>query len=225
MRDRCRSSTKLRLVAVMLGRDVADVRASGKTRFTDSHVQAAEPVLSARSLTRRHLLEDVDVDVRPGEVVGLAGLLGSGRSETVKAIFGAQAVDRGEVSRRRRRRSGRLARPRPRRRDRAAARGPQGRGHRAGPLDPGEHPARRAAAADTRAGLVSDRKGDEIVEIFMRRLRIKAAGPAPEGPGAVGRQSAEGAARAAALPASRRCCCSTSRRAGSTSGRRPRCRR
>ena len=40
-----RELTKLRLVALMLGREVADVRASGKTRFTDSHVQAAEPVL------------------------------------------------------------------------------------------------------------------------------------------------------------------------------------
>ena len=171
-----RELTKLHLVAQMLGREVADVRASGKTRFTDSHVQAAEPVLSARSLTRRHLLEDVDVDVRPGEVVGLAGLLGSGRSETVKAIFGAQTVDRGEIS------VGgapvRIGSP-----GRALAAGiallPEDR--KAEGIVPDlsirENILLAALPRLTRAGIVSDRKGDEIVEIFMRRLRIKAAGP------------------------------------------------
>ena len=54
-------------------------------------------LLDAEGLTRRHQLVDVSLSVRAGEVVGLAGLLGSGRSETVKAIFGTQRLDRGTV--------------------------------------------------------------------------------------------------------------------------------
>jgi ribose transport system ATP-binding protein len=168
--------TKLHLVAVMLGRDVADVRASGKTRFTDSHVQAAEPVLSARSLARRHLLEDVDVDVRPGEVVGLAGLLGSGRSETVKAIFGAQAVDRGAISV-----GGTPVKTGSPARALAAGIALLPEDRKAEGIVPDLSIRENILLATlprlTRAGFVSDRKGDEIVEIFMRRLRIKAAGP------------------------------------------------
>ena len=57
-----------------------------------------EVVLAARGLSRHHVIEDVDVTVHRGEVVGLAGLLGSGRSSTAKAIFGAQPLDSGTVS-------------------------------------------------------------------------------------------------------------------------------
>ena len=191
--------TKLRLVAVMLGRDVADVRESGRTRFTASHVQAAEPVLSARSLTRRHLLEDVDVDVRPGEVVGLAGLLGSGRSETVKAIFGAQPVDRGEVT------VGgapvRLGSP-----ARALAAGiallPEDR--KAEGIVPDLSIREnillaRTAAAHARGSRVRP-QGRRDRRDLHAQVAYQGVGSRPEGPGAVGWQSAEGAPRAAAVP-------------------------
>ena len=89
---------RLQLVAHMLGREIGDVRARGVTNFERSaSIEGQPPVMEASRLTRRRLLDNVTVDVRRGEILGLAGLLGSGRTETVKAIFGIQAVDKGEV--------------------------------------------------------------------------------------------------------------------------------
>ncbi len=90
-------TTKLEVIATMLGRDVAEVRSAGRTSFTRDQVVGTDVVLDAVGLDRRHQLHDVSVAVHSGEVVGLAGLLGSGRSETVKAIFGTQRLDRGTV--------------------------------------------------------------------------------------------------------------------------------
>jgi ribose transport system ATP-binding protein len=87
------------LVRAMLGgvsldpeeRDPADV-AARRTAL------AAQPVrLSVRDLTWRNRVRGVSFDVRAGEIVGLLGLLGSGRTETCKAIFGALRPDGGEV--------------------------------------------------------------------------------------------------------------------------------
>ena len=89
--------TRLELVATMLGRDVQDVRSSGKTAFDIEGRRIGEPVLAASGLSRHRVLSDVTVDVRAGEVVGLAGLLGSGRSETVQGIFGLLRLDDGEI--------------------------------------------------------------------------------------------------------------------------------
>nr|WP_284286916.1 ATP-binding cassette domain-containing protein [Angustibacter aerolatus] len=86
------------LISLMLGRDAGDL-AGGRTRLASGHAvdDDVAPVLSARHLSRRLVLDDVTVEVRPGQVVGLAGLLGSGRSETAKAVFGAMPLDGGEV--------------------------------------------------------------------------------------------------------------------------------
>ena len=89
--------TRLELVATMLGRDVQDVRSSGKTAFDIEGRRIGASVLTASGLSRHRVLSDVSVDVRAGEVVGLAGLLGSGRSETVQGIFGLLRLDDGEI--------------------------------------------------------------------------------------------------------------------------------
>ena len=118
-------------------------------------------------MSRRLVLDDVSVVVRPGEVVGLAGLLGSGRSETAKAIFGALPLDSGDVEV-----GGQPLRPasarlRIRQRGRHAARGPQGRGHHPGPVDPRQHRPGRAPAALPRRASSPAASVDDIVETFM----------------------------------------------------------
>jgi ABC-type sugar transport system ATPase subunit len=80
------------LVVGMLGRSL-------NLAFPEKSFPAADApvVLSVRDLSRTGALEDVSFDVKAGEIVGLAGLIGSGRSEVARAIFGADRRDRGTV--------------------------------------------------------------------------------------------------------------------------------
>jgi monosaccharide-transporting ATPase len=89
---------RLELISLMLGRSTAEVR-SGVTEFgDDEHTRSAEPVLTAAGMSRKHRISDIDLTVRPGEVLGLGGLLGAGRSETLKALSGAMPLDAGSVT-------------------------------------------------------------------------------------------------------------------------------
>jgi ribose transport system ATP-binding protein len=127
-------------------------------------------------LSRSAQLAGVSFDLRPGEVLGLGGLLGSGRTETLRAIFGDLPLDSGEVS---------VSGAPVRRRSTAAA-------VRAGlamlpedrkaegiipDLSVRDNIALAALPRLSRAGLVSDGRIDALVKTFMERLRIKAAGP------------------------------------------------
>jgi ribose transport system ATP-binding protein len=67
-----------------------------KSRPRDIAV-SGEAVLSVRNLTRKHKFEDVSFELKKGEVLGLAGMLGSGRTELLRAIFGADKADSGEI--------------------------------------------------------------------------------------------------------------------------------
>ncbi|WP_322102408.1 sugar ABC transporter ATP-binding protein [Paraburkholderia sp. J41] len=60
-------------------------------------VSDAEPFLSAQGVARRGVLNPLDLDVRPGQILGLAGLLGSGRTETARLLFGADRADEGAL--------------------------------------------------------------------------------------------------------------------------------
>lgn len=57
----------------------------------------AAPVLEVRGLGRDGTLDGIGFELRPGEVLGIAGLLGSGRTQLAKALFGLLPVDRGEI--------------------------------------------------------------------------------------------------------------------------------
>lgn len=168
--------TRLELVSKMLGRAVAEV-ARARTRFRGHDlVTDARPVLRATGLTRRRVLDHVSVEAREGEVVGLAGLLGSGRTETAKAIYGAQPLDGGSVEI-----DGQpihIGSPRA-----ALAAGvamiPEDR--KAEGVIPSlsvrDNIVLAALPGLSRAGFVSDRRQDAMVERLMARLRIKASGP------------------------------------------------
>ncbi|MDF3017436.1 MAG: monosaccharide transporter ATP-binding protein family [Thermomicrobiales bacterium] len=65
-----------------------------RERFVDRSVA---PLLQVRNLCAGNRVQDVSFDLYPGEILGLAGLMGSGRTELARAIFGIDRVDRGEV--------------------------------------------------------------------------------------------------------------------------------
>jgi galactofuranose transport system ATP-binding protein len=86
--------SKLQLVEQMLGREL---KSEGKqTGFVRSE-QFGETLLNASNITSGVRLQGASVEVRAGEVVGLAGLLGSGRSELARVVFGADQPGSGEV--------------------------------------------------------------------------------------------------------------------------------
>ena len=82
-----------KLVTLMLGRAMAT--ADTERPSPTSIVEGDPPLLKASGFGRHRCLEPLDLTVRTGEVVGLAGLLGSGRTETAKLLFGAIEADRG----------------------------------------------------------------------------------------------------------------------------------
>jgi rhamnose transport system ATP-binding protein len=77
----------------MLGRSV-DLAFPDKTALPDD----APVVLSARNLSRPRLVDNVSFDISAGEILGLAGLIGSGRSEVARTIFGADRASGGTVA-------------------------------------------------------------------------------------------------------------------------------
>ncbi|SFJ25966.1 ribose transport system ATP-binding protein [Amycolatopsis sacchari] len=167
---------RLELVSLMLGREIGKIREEGVTAFGEEHEVEREPVLRAEKLRGVRKLRDVSLTIRPGEVLGLAGLLGSGRSETARALVGAFPLDGGTV----------VVAGKPLKRGRVPA------AMRAGVallaedrktdgiipnLSVRENIALAALPRLSPFGLVSKSKQDRIVRVFMERLRIKASSP------------------------------------------------
>jgi rhamnose transport system ATP-binding protein len=66
--------------------------------YPKEKVEPGQVVLRVRNLRRAGVFKDISFEVRQGEIVGLAGLVGAGRSEVARAIFGIDPLDSGEVS-------------------------------------------------------------------------------------------------------------------------------
>ncbi len=89
--DRVPASTEhSELVRMMVGRSV-------EAQFPRRRPEVGEVLLEVKNLSRKEVLRDISFQMRAGEVVGMAGIVGAGRTELARAIFGADPVDSGEV--------------------------------------------------------------------------------------------------------------------------------
>jgi ribose transport system ATP-binding protein len=134
--------------------------------------ETGQVLLQVRALSAGDKLRGINLEVREGEVVGLAGLMGSGRSELARAIFGIDPIDSGEIFVRGRR--VKIRRP-----EDAIAAGialiPEDRRLQGVALD---HSVRENFLLPilgrlSYGGLVDDRKGDRLAELFVGKLSIR----------------------------------------------------
>ncbi|MFT4264178.1 MAG: sugar ABC transporter ATP-binding protein [Nocardioides sp.] len=79
------------IVARMVGREVAEL-------FPKTPAEIGDVVLAVEGFTAAGVFHDVSFEVRAGEIVGLAGLVGAGRSEVARAVFGVDRYDEGSVT-------------------------------------------------------------------------------------------------------------------------------
>jgi ribose transport system ATP-binding protein len=160
----------------MLGKQREDLVKKGATAF-DEHNTVNDnepPLLATENLTRGRRMQNVSLDVRRGEILGMAGLLGSGRTEVARAIFGADQTEAGRVVL-----DGQEINARSPSDAIRAGIAFLSEDRKAEGIIPDwsvrENLTLAALPALTSAGVVSRKKQTEIVERFMRRLGIKAA--------------------------------------------------
>jgi ribose transport system ATP-binding protein len=84
--------SKNELVQHMVGRQVSEERLRPTTPAPDREI-----ILAVRGLTRKNVFEEVSFELRKGEVLGIFGLVGAGRTEVVRAIVGADKCDAGQI--------------------------------------------------------------------------------------------------------------------------------
>lgn len=78
------------IISLMVGRELADAtRATGR---------GGDVVLNVKNLSRGRAIRNVSFSLRKGEILGFAGLMGAGRTEVARAIFGADPIDSGEIA-------------------------------------------------------------------------------------------------------------------------------
>lgn len=88
---------RVQLITEMLGKELAHGSDSSRAKTTADH-EAEKTFLSVKGFARHGMVEGFDLDIRQGEIVGLAGLLGSGRTEVAHLIFGVEQNDKGTAS-------------------------------------------------------------------------------------------------------------------------------
>lgn len=162
------ATTTSDLIRHMVGRELKDI-------FPRRASAAPDVRLEVRNLRRGRVLKDISFDVHRGEIVGICGLAGSGRTEVLRAIIGADRIESGEI-----RIDGRpVAIDGPRQ---GLARGigllPEDRKTEGLFLDQSVAFNITLSALDpiSRAGLISGHREDEAVARLIRQLRIKTPG-------------------------------------------------
>lgn len=78
------------LIHLMVGRDIVEM-------YPKVRVEPGEELLRVEHLSRKGVLDDISFSLRKGEVLGIGGLMGAGRTELARAIFGADPVDEGRI--------------------------------------------------------------------------------------------------------------------------------
>jgi rhamnose transport system ATP-binding protein len=158
------------IVRLMVGRSLDAL-------FPKEEAEIGDVVLRADGLRRRGVFSDVSFELRRGEIVGLAGFVGSGRTEVARSIFGIDRLDSGELWI-----SGRRFRPRSARA--ALRRGlaylPEDRLHQ-GLVQPMSISANTSMAVLPRltpAGILQPWRERRLARRFMEQLRIRATSPA-----------------------------------------------
>ena len=82
--------TREQIIRMMVGREL-------KEAIPKVAAEVGPPALAVRHLNRTGVLHDISFEVRQGEILGIAGLVGAGRTETARALFGADPIDSGEI--------------------------------------------------------------------------------------------------------------------------------
>lgn len=78
------------LIEMMVGRKLSD-------GFPKRKAKIGREILALKGVTRKGIIEDISFGLREGEILGITGLMGSGRTEVARAIFGADKIDEGEI--------------------------------------------------------------------------------------------------------------------------------
>jgi len=79
-----------KLIMAMVGREISELFPSRQTKI-------GEKLLEVKNISRKGYFKDINFDVRRGEVLGLTGLVGAGRSEVCQALFGIEVIEKGDV--------------------------------------------------------------------------------------------------------------------------------
>jgi ribose transport system ATP-binding protein len=173
MTSRMAEVDKLHLIAAMLGRDLEAVR-ERSTGFHGASGTSGGEVLAAEGLVIGRKVRAARVEVRAGQIVGLAGLLGSGRTEVARAVFGADPPDAGAI-----RLMGKTASPKEPAEAIALGVGFCTEDRKVEGIIPDMSVRENITLALlprlTRAGMVDEARQREIVDRFMARLAIKAS--------------------------------------------------
>jgi len=78
------------LIKMMVGREI-------ESMFPESNTHKGKQVLSVKNFTRKGKFKDINFNVHAGEILGIAGLMGAGRTEIARAIYGLDKLDSGEI--------------------------------------------------------------------------------------------------------------------------------